>query len=563
MSSSADDFIASTIAMVEQTWEWVSSPSQNLHDLPANIHDSLNTLFEKITQGGTLASLPEIPKFSAAPPPPPPPPARSCFRPNKYHLLVAGTGVAGAVCYLYPNTVKKTVLPVVTPLLRPLKGFVPVALLPATDRPLKTKGVHGEEICKEAVLVLGAEGVGAELALDFERRGFVVIATVSSPAEVDVLEKKSRGWMKVLVLDSTDSSSVAPFLRSLTTALSLRFPLHTAGDPFSRPSHTLALTTVLNCLSLRAQTEGLLPIEGMDVNDVRRNVGERVATLTAVLGGVLPILRTMAGRPQAPQGVILNLVPSTTSNLSLPFLSLASAADAAILSMLTSLRRELSFAPSQNLRVAILETGLFDVPNASPAPLRAEPLPVRLNSVYAGALENMVYLGNLSSSVGGERRRKGSVPRKLGKKCFEIVVHGRGGLKTRVGAGAFTYSLLSRIPTTLIDNFLYLQNRLISNSFVYRRLIRNNQQLQGTPTPRATARPLPTPPITPVSASQHPPSLRPGYVLPEGRQNEQHVGDDETNSVGSGASEEQSSIEDFGLDQSGMGSFVGVERPQA
>ena len=52
--------------------------------------------------------------------------------------------------------------------------------------------------------MLGAEGLGREIALDLERRGYVLIATVRDPREVDVLEKKSRGWMKVLVLDSTD-----------------------------------------------------------------------------------------------------------------------------------------------------------------------------------------------------------------------------------------------------------------------------------------------------------------------------------------------------------------------
>lgn len=105
------------------------------------------------------------------------------------------------------------------------------------------------------------------------------------------------------------SSSVQPFTRSLSTALSLRYPLHTAGDPFSRPSHALALTAVVNGLSIVPPNERhpVCPLEGIQGEDIRREIGERVSTTVAVIKAVLPLLRTAASRPGQSEGVLLSL----------------------------------------------------------------------------------------------------------------------------------------------------------------------------------------------------------------------------------------------------------------
>ena len=103
------------------------------------------------------------------------------------------------------------------------------------------------------------------------------------------------------------ASSVAPFLRSLSTALSLRFPLHTSGDPYASPSNALSLSAVVNCLSLNRATDSLCPVEGYENDEVRRSVGERVATTVGVVKGIMPIMRTAASRPGQPEGVFLSL----------------------------------------------------------------------------------------------------------------------------------------------------------------------------------------------------------------------------------------------------------------
>lgn len=166
----------------------------------------------------------------------------------------------------------------------------------------------------------------------------------------------------------------------------------------------------------------------------------------------------MTSRPGAPEGVILSLsalsssdvrlckcsqrpitVPATTANVSLPFLSLASAADRAVLSILDSLRRELTASRTSNIRIAVLETGLFELPVGTAPLVQAdasrESLPIRLDAIYAPALTRRRYM---ATPVDERRGRKGSQLKKLNKKVFDMLIYGRGGAKTRVGAGGAT-----------------------------------------------------------------------------------------------------------------------------
>lgn len=195
---------------IDTVWETVATSPHT-----AQLHSSLNDLFSKLTQGGTLPSLPEwkdLPggNWVPTPPPPPPPPRGIVSRfgdgiarhPYLFAFVTTGS-VAGGAYYLFPNAIKQALVPVI----RPLKPFLPLQLLLKTDRPLRVTGSHGE-VRKEAVLVLGAEGLGREVALDLESRGWIVFATVKDPAQVDVLERKSRGWMKVLVLDPNEVSYI-------------------------------------------------------------------------------------------------------------------------------------------------------------------------------------------------------------------------------------------------------------------------------------------------------------------------------------------------------------------
>lgn len=228
MSNSIQELIDDALAHAQAAWEAVvPGDLANLHDLAGKVAHSLDDFVDKLTNNGTLPVpnprdwLPEQlqPGGGAPvpPPPPPPPPPSSALAAgtraarrglaqladhaakHPFIYATAALGLGGSASYYWaPNATGRA--------LAPLAHWVPLAVLPdPKNRPLRlVPAVHGVagEVRKEAVVVLGANSpLGRELALDLERRGFVVVATVADPADVDSLERNSRGWLKVLVLD--------------------------------------------------------------------------------------------------------------------------------------------------------------------------------------------------------------------------------------------------------------------------------------------------------------------------------------------------------------------------
>ncbi|KWU44897.1 hypothetical protein RHOSPDRAFT_28972 [Rhodotorula sp. JG-1b] len=645
MSGSIADLIDEALTQAQAVWEAVvPADLDNLHDLPQHVAHSLDSLVNKLTNNGTLPVpnprdwLPEQlqPAVPAPPPAPLAPPPFSSSTAALSHLRAylsrlashsrehpwiyasVAVGLSGGASYYWaPHATLRTLEPL-THLLTPLAVLPdpkdrPHRLVPAQHR------VAGE-VRKEAVVVLGAESPhGREIALDLERRGFVVVATVADPADVDSLERTSRGWLKVLVLDPKESSSVSPFLRSLSTALSLRYPLHSSGDPFSRPAHALALTGVVNCLSLASSSSSSspYPLEATENDFVRKEVGERVATVVGVVRGLLPILRSAAARPGAPTGVFLSLVPTASSNLSLPFASLASAADAAIASVLHSLRREVSASTSHNVRMTTLQVGFFQttgqvaLPAVQKAAAGGPALPIRLESIYAPALARRVPIplsqdertasnngsgdlrGGASTTASGNNNkyaRKGSEMRRLCKRVWQILVRpNHAAAVGRIGSGSFTYLLVSYLPHALVDLCLSMQDRLYG---VYLSHVRKLLSLSTTrrrlsaaaPTARSPRPPLPTPPTTSSANANagvppHPNPLRPGpaqvplsdpFMMPSAPPSSA-----DSSSSADEVSSSSSSLEDFGQYGSASGyggygsgtasmggSFVNVERDE-
>ncbi|MBZ6370383.1 MAG: DUF1776 domain-containing protein [Microbacterium hominis] len=231
MSGSISDLIDEALTQAQAVWEAVvPADLGNLHDLPQHVAHSLDSLLDKLTNNGTLPVpnprdwLPEqLQPAAPAPAPLPTPPAplsstallshlraylsrlASHSREHPWIYASVAVGLSGGASYYWaPHATLRT--------LEPLSNLlVPLAVLPdPKDRPhrlLPAQHRVAGEVRKEAVVVLGAESPhGREIALDLERRGFVVVATVADPADVDSLERTSRGWLKVLVLDPKEVS---------------------------------------------------------------------------------------------------------------------------------------------------------------------------------------------------------------------------------------------------------------------------------------------------------------------------------------------------------------------
>ncbi|GAA5910290.1 uncharacterized protein JCM6883_001143 [Sporobolomyces salmoneus] len=472
MSDSINDLFDA----LSRTWDSVvpSEGLPNLHQLPERLHSALFSpggVFDKLTNGGTVPlPVPSSWLESTPPAPPSPPPSSSasssplgavprwiqdlCTHLARHPYLYALATVSmttGAIQYYSPRTLQPLFSLVVPASLLPDPKNRPMRLVPSTH-----PGIAGE-VRKEAVLVLGADSTeGREIALDLEKKGWVVIATVSDPDEVERLERQGRGWIKVLVLDPTESSSVSPFLRSLSTALSLRFPLHTSGDPFSRPSHALSLTSLIDCLSLSTSTStsssSLVPLEAIEPDQVKRDLTERIATFVLVSKGVLPFLRNSSSKPGLPTSVYLLLLPSIPSNVSLPFLSLSSTLSQSLSSLFHSLRRELLLStPRPDLKLSILQVGSFDLGPLSPRQTQtstpqSKPLPIRLSSLYAPALSRRTTSPISPASSPKSFSRPRSPLSSLTRKISLLLLHpSHASPISLIGSSSWTYYYLNNV----------------------------------------------------------------------------------------------------------------------
>lgn len=174
-----------------------------------------------ITAGGTLPSLPlpSLPEFASSKkahhvvlPPPPPPTlwARIVERWRARPYLYASVGGGVAILLAFTATVHLspaarhwafTAMPFLKPIyIRTTSGKRP---LPQTPRPrLSADG----RTRLEAVLILGCDAgsQGREVAKAFEKRGFVVIASVSSVGQIDELERCGNGFIKAIALDTSN-----------------------------------------------------------------------------------------------------------------------------------------------------------------------------------------------------------------------------------------------------------------------------------------------------------------------------------------------------------------------
>lgn len=182
--------------------------------------DTINAVFNSITAGGTLPGLPALPTSGHSRQTPAPPPVPLTVwekllkhiraRPYIYSAL-AGTSFAlfGTFVGVHVSPAFRTRLFSAIPLLKPIY-LKQRRALPATPRPrLSVDGKYR----LEAVVVLGCDAgsYGREVAKALERKGFVVIASVSNIAEVDELEFAGGGYIKAIVL-STAKVSLAELL---------------------------------------------------------------------------------------------------------------------------------------------------------------------------------------------------------------------------------------------------------------------------------------------------------------------------------------------------------------
>ncbi|KAN0066098.1 hypothetical protein ACQY0O_000192 [Thecaphora frezii] len=357
---------------------------RNLSELPhkisVTVQEYYNVLYQQLTKYGPPISdfpgLPSLPEglgdkvqgvfaataaaVTAAPAPPPPPPTtvellQRWIRDHRRNLALASSllviGLGTRTAYL--------------------NGAM---WLPGLGRKHSVGGRRTRQVRmqngvrREAVIVLGGDTpIGRSVALHFCGMGFIVLASVSSSAALAQFEThippSSRGYVKALVFDTSDpSGSLQPFIRALNAALSLRYPLTSAGDPYARPGENVSIAGVINALAFISPEDevaagarsmsgfglatglGGLPMSRISPAPTSELLDKHVVSSLCVLGSLLPLLRSLPNRTDDESDLfpaaIINLVSSPSSRTSLPRQGMLSVVAQGFAAGVQSLRRE-------------------------------------------------------------------------------------------------------------------------------------------------------------------------------------------------------------------------------
>jgi len=179
---------------------------------------------------------------------------------------------------------------------------------------------------RKSVIVTGASsGIGRAIALELGANGFRVLASVRKPEDADALRAASSGAIEPLLLDITQTDSIAAALKTVEGAL--------GDDPLDALVNNAGI-------SITGPME-LVPIELLD-RQLRVNVTAQVAVTQAFL----PRLRQSRGR--------IVFIGSETGRMTPPLMGPYSASKHALEAVANALRMELY---PTGIRVSILEPG--------------------------------------------------------------------------------------------------------------------------------------------------------------------------------------------------------------
>lgn len=183
---------------------------------------------------------------------------------------------------------------------------------------------------KHVVVTGSSSGIGAACALRLDRLGYVVFAGVRKPADGERLKERSSERLTPVLIDVTESESVARAARSVTELV---------GE-----------TGVFGLIN-NAGIAVVGPLEGVGVEGVRRQLEVNVLGQLAVVNAFLPLLRRGSGR-------IINM-GSISGRVVVPIFGAYAASKFALEAMSDALRLELH---QSGIFVTIIEPGLVETP---------------------------------------------------------------------------------------------------------------------------------------------------------------------------------------------------------
>lgn len=268
----------------------------------------------------------------------------------------------------------------------------------------------------EVVVLAGAVAspLASNLALDLERRGYIVYSVVGRTGEESFVRGLQRIDLLTLKLDVSNVYMAAEQIARFKSLLEKDHKAFETAEP-----HKLSLKGLILVPETSAVSSGR--VEELGVNDWSTALDAKVLHTIATTQLFLPLLKEHAAK-------LLLLTPSISSSLQLPGHAIENSANAALGAFFGTLIQELK---GTNVSVSQFKLGALDIPSQA-AKQRRE----------------------------GGVRTKATPLRKLHDSVFDALAATRPAATWYVGQGSLTYAMVGKIvPTGLVSWMLQLAER--------------------------------------------------------------------------------------------------------
>ncbi|KAJ9615669.1 hypothetical protein H2200_001745 [Cladophialophora chaetospira] len=244
---------------------------------------------------------------------------------------------------------------------------------------------------KKEIVVLACstfhDALTRSLALDLERRGYIVYVTVSSTEEDSLVQQEAKQDLRPLWIDLTSTVpnpavDVHPNLEPIRDYL-------VKGGGGSSGKMTLAGLIVFPGSS--GYSEG--PLALLPPSDIVDTINTRLVSPLLTVQQFLPLLANHSTDPKAPSSIVI-AYPSIPNSLSPPKQIPECLVTSSLSALASSLRREIS-AANANITVSELKLGNFDMGSVSTSPW-ARSTPTQ-STVHSGSSSALTYSSQAQS----------------------------------------------------------------------------------------------------------------------------------------------------------------------
>ncbi|MCJ1310933.1 hypothetical protein MMC25_004601 [Agyrium rufum] len=311
----------------------------------------------------------------------------------------------------------------------------------------------------EVVMLIGSpySPLTISVALDLERRGFIVFIPVTTKSEEDSVKGQLRADIRPIRLDITNSHATESTLWSFTNTLQnstlkqgLRFASIIMLPPYPSPYPVSPLTNITpSTWSLAFNThllypfsiaQAFLPLLMRSSTDYhRRRPITNPSRFRSTLEKYLPVFfPTNKAFPTS----IIALTPSLKPALSSPNHAVENITHAAISSWLSTLRSELSTSKASSVRVTQIQMGTFNPESITTSNNRTALVASRRSGSSPSSSP-----ASRGRNLLSQRRSEGSPLRDLHIGLFDAITGENGGARETLylGRHSFLYAMMGSI----------------------------------------------------------------------------------------------------------------------